>query len=513
MEDSKKSGRDTLWKILVCVALLVFLVSGGLTLRSYLADKRAQEEYERLAREAAQTTQETITIEETEKQELETEPEKEEYQSPYDFDTLKKENPDTIGWIHIPDTKISYPIVQGTDNDFYLKHDFNGEASVAGSIYLDYESEGDFEGRNNILYGHNMKNGSMFKDIVRYKDPSYFKEHQYFSIYTPEREIRLKAVSCYYGEAKPIVRKTRFKSQEAFDEFVKECGNQNNWTASTYEKFAAVRNHIKEFKEDVTFEYFNEFGLNEYVNFLRDKKDMRNSTIGKQMGFLKWFLRWSFKKGHHQNIAYDAFKPKLKTTPKKVIFLTWDELNKLKDYHIPHDKQYLERVRDVFLFCCFTSLRYSDVRNLKRSDIKPDHIEVTTVKTADSLIIELNDHSKAILEKYKDVHFENHMALPVISNQKMNDYLKELGELAEINEPVRETYYKGNERIDEVTPKYALLSTHAGRKTFICNALALGIPAPVVMKWTGHSDYKAMKPYIDIADDIRANAMNKFNQL
>ena len=78
---------------------------------------------------------------------------------------------------------------------------------------------------------------------------------------------------------------------EVFDEFVKECGTQNNWTASTYEKFAAVRNHLKEFKEDATFDYFNEFGLNEYVNFLRDTKDMRNSTIGKQMGFLKWFLR------------------------------------------------------------------------------------------------------------------------------------------------------------------------------------------------------------------------------
>ena len=269
---------------------------------------------------------------------------------------------------------------------------------------------------------------------------------------------------------------------KVFDEFVKECGNQNNWTESTYEKFAAVKNHLKEFKEDVTFEYFDEFGLNEYVNFLRDKKDMRNSTIGKQMGFLKWFLRWSFKKGYNQNIAYDTFKPKLKTTSKKVIFLTWDELNKLKDYQIPKDKQYLERVRDVFLFCCFTSLRYSDVRNLKRSDVKCDHIEVTTVKTADSLSIELNKYSKAILEKYKDIHFENHMALPVISNQK-------------------------------VTPKYALLSTHAGRRTFICNALALGIPAQVVMKWTGHSDYKAMKPYIDIADDIKANAMNKFNQL
>ena len=300
---------------------------------------------------------------------------------------------------------------------------------------------------------------------------------------------------------------------EVFNEFIKECGNQNNWTKSTYEKFAAVKNHLKEFKEDVTFEYFDEFGLNEYVNFLRDEKDMRNSTIGKQLGFLKWFLRWSFKKGYHQNIAYDTFSPKLKTTPKKVIFLTWDELNKLKDYKILPDKQYLERVRDVFLFCCFSSLRYSDIRNLKRSDVQPDHIEVTTVKTADSLIIELNDHSKAILEKYKDVQFEDDMVLPVISNQKMNDYLKELGELAEIDAPVWETYYKGNERIDEIFPKYALLSTHAGRRTFICNALALGIPAQVVMKWTGHSDYKAMKPYIDIADDIKASAMDKFNTL
>ena len=313
-----------------------------------------------------------------------------------------------------------------------------------------------------------------------------------------------------HGEQQEDVR---ISFWEVFDEFVKECGNQNDWTKSTYEKFAAVKAHIKEFKEDVAFEYFDEFGLNEYVNFLRDEKDMRNSTIGKQIGFLKWFLRWSFKKGYHQHTAYDTFKPKLKTTPKKVIFLTWDELNKLKDYQIPQDKQYLERVRDVFLFCCFSSLRYSDVRNLKRSDVKPDHIEVTTVKTADSLIIELNDHSKAILEKYKDIHFENHMALPVISNQKMNDYLKELGELAEIDEPVRETYYKGNERIDEIFPKYALLSTHAGRRTFICNALALGIPAEVVMKWTGHSDYKAMKPYIDIADSIKASAMDKFNTL
>ena len=300
---------------------------------------------------------------------------------------------------------------------------------------------------------------------------------------------------------------------KVFDEFVRDCGRQNDWTDSTYEKFAAVKNHLMNFRDGLTFDFFDEKGLNDYVTYLRDVKEMRNSTIGKQLSFLKWFLRWAFKKGVHQNNAYDSYKPKLKSTQKKIIFLTWEELNKLREFEIPAAKQALDRVRDVFLFQCFTGLRYSDVFNLRRSDIKGDHIEVTTVKTSDSLIIELNNHSKAILDKYKDVAFEDDKVLPVITNQKMNDYLKELAEMAGIDEPIRQTYYKGNERIDEVTPKYALLGTHAGRRTFICNALALGIPPQVVMKWTGHSDYKAMKPYIDIADDIKANAMSKFNQL
>ncbi|KJJ87285.1 integrase [Prevotella intermedia ZT] len=300
---------------------------------------------------------------------------------------------------------------------------------------------------------------------------------------------------------------------QVFDDFVEDCGRQNNWTDSTFEKFAAVKNHLTNFREGLTFEFFDERGLNDYVGYLRDVKEMRNTTIGKQLSFLKWFLRWAFKKGVHQNNTYDIYKPKLKSTQKKIIFLTWDELNRLREFKIPSNKQALERVRDVFLFQCFTGLRYSDVFNLRRSDIKDDHIEVTTVKTSDSLIIELNNHSKAILDKYKDVAFEDDKVLPVITNQKMNDYLKELAEMAGIDEPIRQTYYKGNERIEEVTPKYALLGTHAGRRTFICNALALGIPPQVVMKWTGHSDYKAMKPYIDIADDIKANAMSKFNQL
>ena len=101
--------------------------------------------------------------------------------------------------------------------------------------------------------------------------------------------------------------------------------------------------------------------------------------------------------------------------------------------------------------------------------------------------------------------------IPVVSNQKMNTYLHELCKLAGFDEPIRITYYRGNERFDEIKPKNKVIGTHTGRRSFICNALGMGISPQVVMKWTGHSDYKAMKPYIDVADEIKAESMKKFD--
>lgn len=298
---------------------------------------------------------------------------------------------------------------------------------------------------------------------------------------------------------------------EIYDEFTKECGRLNDWTPATFGKFNALKNHLLKFKKLNSFDYLTEKVLNDLVDFFRNNCNMLNSTIGKQLGYLKWFLKWATNKGYNTNMAYAAFSPKLKNTQAKVIFLTDEELDKIKSFTLPDTKQYLERVRDVLIFCCYTGLRYSDVANLRRSDVKENHIEVTTVKTADSLVIELNRHSRAILEKYKDVAFEGDKVLPVISNQKMNDYIKELGKLAGIDTKIRITQYKGHDRIDTIYPKYELLCTHTGRKTFICKALSLGIPPNVVMKWTGHSDYKAMKPYIDIADSIKVDAMSRFD--
>lgn len=294
-----------------------------------------------------------------------------------------------------------------------------------------------------------------------------------------------------------------------FNEFIEE--GTPNWAESTTKKFITTRNHLSKFDKDLTFDALTLDRLTDFVNHLL-KVNLRNNSIHKQMTRVKTFLRWGIEKGHTENNAFESFKHKLKTTPKKVVFLSWDELKQLRGCKIPETKQYLERVRDVFLFLCYTGLRYSDVYNLKKSDVKGNQIEITTIKTTDNLIIELNNYSREILDKYKNIPFENNKVLPVISNQRMNEYLKELGELANLNEPVRETYYKRNRRIDDITPKHALLSTHAGRRTFICNSLAMGIPAQTVMKWTGHSDYHAMKPYIDIADRDREEAMQLWNK-
>ena len=297
---------------------------------------------------------------------------------------------------------------------------------------------------------------------------------------------------------------------EIYDMFVNEESINSQWNFRTLQKMKTQKKVLEEFDHDISFEKFNEQYLSNYQRYL-EGKNHKNSTISKELAAVKWFLKWAMKKGYTKSGEFEKFKPKIKNVQKKIIFLNKSELKRFTEYEIPTDKSYLEKIRDVFLFQCFTGLRYSDVFNLKRSDVKDGYLEITTLKTADNLIIELNSYSRKLLNKYIDVEFEHNKALPVISNQKMNDYLKELAELAEIDELVTQTYFKGNERIEEVLPKYSLMSTHAGRRTFVCNALSLGIPPQVVMKWTGHSDYKAMKPYIDIADEIKATAMEKFD--
>lgn len=317
---------------------------------------------------------------------------------------------------------------------------------------------------------------------------------------------------------------------ELFDEFTTVMGRQNMWTAATFTKFSSIKQHLERYNPKLSIYKLSEDDLQGFISYMSEvivhppkhgdenKKHqvgLRNTTIAKNISFLRWFLRWAQSRGYYQGNLHTTWKPKFKGidgNQKEVIYLEWDELMHVLNLEIPKEKQYLARVRDVFCFQCFTGLRYSDIAKLTRSDVKDGYIQLVTQKTSDGLRIELNKYSQSLINKYKDAHFDEGKVFPVVSNVNSNIYLKELGKLAGIDEPQRIVYFLGNRRIEEVYPKYDLLTTHAGRRTFVVNALTLGIPAEVIMRWTGHSDFKSMKPYVKIVDQLREKEMNKFNQ-
>lgn len=209
-------NRNKLSAGILVLAFLLLAAGAGAFYSDYRERQDSEHLYESLA-ELAEKTQESTAAETV------TEGKKEEpYVSPIDFDKLKKINPDVVGWIRIAGTNIDYPIVRTDNNDTYLDTDFEGKKNPSGTIFLDCDSEPDFSGRHNIIYGHHMKNGSMFKDIVKYKDESFYQTHQNIVIYTPQQEFHLRPVTVLYTDAGGIRRKTKFDSDDSFQSYVNE---------------------------------------------------------------------------------------------------------------------------------------------------------------------------------------------------------------------------------------------------------------------------------------------------
>lgn len=312
----------------------------------------------------------------------------------------------------------------------------------------------------------------------------------------------------------------------ALDEFIKTGGEGRSWGARVPEKFNMLKGHLLKYnpKLDLNMDADDANGL---VQWYIDN-GYKNTTIAKNASFLRWFLRWAAGKGYYKgNVHSGGWNIKLTRSGAKdnILFLEWDEVMQLWNFE-PHDyipgegdkfsmasKEVLQHVKDCFLFQCFTGLRHSDLKRLRRQDIKAGAIEIITQKTSEKIIIELNQFSREILEKYSGIPFENGLALPVMSNQKMNYYLKILCKEAGLNNTYTDVYYTGGKRFEETKPKWEIMGTHTARRTFVVTALALGIDPLVVMEWTGHADMKAMKPYIAIVDKRKKEGASMFDKL
>lgn len=322
---------------------------------------------------------------------------------------------------------------------------------------------------------------------------------------SPTIEDFKAALDKEFKREKKTVQKEGFF--DLYERYIREQGSICNWSDSVLRNHNKILKEWKLFDAEMSIDKINPDTIDKFTIF-QIRLGHQNETTNKKISMSKWFFRWLVAKGLLADISFTAHKTHLKRSSRVVVFLTWEEL--MKVYNHTFERPNLSRARDFFCLCCFTSLRYSDAAALKKTDIYDDAIHITTQKTNDKITIELNNYSRTILQRYADNDTDK--ALPVISNQNMNVYVKEVCRQCGINEKLTDIYYIGEKKYVETKEKWEMIGTHSGRRTFICNALMLGIAPNVVMKWTGHSDYKSMQPYIDIADEAKKTAMDLFNK-
>ena len=150
-----------------------------------------------------------------------------------DFDALTRINPQVVGWICIQGTNINYPIVQADDNSRYLNRLFDGTPNGAGSIFLDYRNDSGLSDRNSILYGHHMKNGTMFQQITCYKDQSFYEAHPTALVMTPHGNYTLEFIAGYVTGLNTQAWKLEFGSEEEFTHWLEEAVARSTFAATT----------------------------------------------------------------------------------------------------------------------------------------------------------------------------------------------------------------------------------------------------------------------------------------
>ena len=141
-----------------------------------------------------------------------------------DFSLLQEEsNADIYAWITIPDTQIDYPVLQhSSDDTYYLNHNLDGSKGYPGCIYSERENALDFSDFNTVLYGHNMKNGSMFHELHNYEDESFLPEHPYVYIYTPERVLRYQIFAAYRYDDRHLLYSFDYATEEGRNGYLSE---------------------------------------------------------------------------------------------------------------------------------------------------------------------------------------------------------------------------------------------------------------------------------------------------
>lgn len=276
------------------------------------------------------------------------------------------------------------------------------------------------------------------------------------------------------------------------------------FTAKYYKRYFDFEkidvNFIDEYKSYLQYEAYNQ---KMKVEDKKKRKGFRDDTTAKYIENLKNFLKWSYERGFHTNTIFQhsQFRAK-RNNNMDIVTMTIHELKKFYEFDLSEFPS-LERVRDVFCFGAFTGQRWSDVTAFRKEDLHGDTWIFESYKTGKETIIPLVGYSAPAMDILKKYNYE----LPVISNQKFNDFVKDAAAKAELTRMVEINRSQGIKKLSYTKPLHEVISSHMARRTAVSILLNVyRLPVNQVMEITGHSDYKTLKRYIDRdRESLRSN--------
>lgn len=287
----------------------------------------------------------------------------------------------------------------------------------------------------------------------------------------------------------------------AYEEYIKMLRVE----PKTKQNYTLYKTKLKEFEDEtgyyIDYHTINSAFFEKYKYYILTTKELGWNTFATAIKKLKFFMNWGLKMKYHDTQEYKTISATEKEPT--VIFLTMDELKTL--YHYDFGNKRLNQVRDKFCFGCFTSLAYSDLDKLTREHINDGRLTKFRQKSKKLHDVELPEQAIKIIERYQD----SYKALPKISNQRFNDYIRECCKIAGINTPtIYKTFPKGIET-ENIAPKHELVSSHTARKTFITNFYDQTKDMNLTKKNAAITQDKTLRRYMGSNKEMEKNAMKK----
>lgn len=309
-------------------------------------------------------------------------------------------------------------------------------------------------------------------------------------------------------------RKGDFELNEFIDQFISDIESGDRMTVDkkryatgTIKNYYGFRTQFGLYQHSIKKKLrYRDITIDFYHDFVRyfTRKNYSQNTIGRHIKSLKVIMRESLDAGYHENRQFESKRFRTIQVPALSIYLTNDEVKRLYQLDLSESPT-LELARDVFLVGCYTALRFSDYSRIKPEHIKDSQngkfIDIITKKTSERVIIPIRPELETILNKYSN-------RLPKTYEQKINSRIKNVSELAGIDEAIETERIKGGLTVKKTVLKYELIKTHTARRTGATLMYLSDIPLTDIMKITGHKTIKNLEKYIKVTKEETAQRLS-----